>query len=178
MPMDKIQELEEKLDRLELKTKASFLEVEKRLKEVPEHVQLPGDIDERFNELEDLILLMQVETSKIKDRITGGLGFGAEVDTAAINERMGSIEERISEISTNREESSIPGDIMEKINTIDQHSSSINEILERLDRLGTGRRIAETKHMPKIVSEPIEEEEIVMPSKSLLSEVNKILEGG
>jgi len=178
--MDKIQEIDERLNRLELKTKASFLEVERRLKEAPEHAKLPDDIDERFNELEDLILLMQVETSKIKDKLTGGLGFGAEVNTVSINERIGSIEERMSEVSTSREESAIPEGILEKINIIDEHSNSINDIMEKLDRLSVSKmRIPETRPLSKIVREPVEEEEpITMPSKSLLSEVNKILEGG
>lgn len=185
--MDKIKELEERLNRLELKTKASFLEVEKRMGEVPSQIKLPEDIDERFNELEDLILLMQVESTKIKERMTGGLGFGAETDTQSINERINELEERMSEISTARETAGIPDYLLEKINMIDEHNSVINELKDRLDMSGRASVASLPRIGPKIERKPAkarkrideeEEEPVVLPSSNILSEVNEILEGG
>jgi len=170
--MDKIQELEERLNRLEMRLKSNFLEIEKRFSEVPGQTSLPEDINERFNELEDLILLLQVDNTKIKEQFTGNLSFGADVDTASINERINILDEKISEIST-AAEPALPEDLMEKINRVDEYINNMNEIKERLDRLEMGRE----RFAPKIAGRE-EEEPILLPSKNLLSEVNKILKGG
>ncbi|MBI4170190.1 MAG: hypothetical protein HY514_00710 [Candidatus Aenigmarchaeota archaeon] len=60
-----IKQLEERFERLENKLRATFLEVEKRFEEAKAQ---PHDIEDRIQELEDLILLMQLEITKIKER--------------------------------------------------------------------------------------------------------------
>jgi DNA repair exonuclease SbcCD ATPase subunit len=69
--MDKVDELAERLERLEQKTKATFLEVEKRLAMVPQEISIPDAINERLNEMEDLLLLSQVENAKLRDKVAG-----------------------------------------------------------------------------------------------------------
>lgn len=170
--MDKIKEIDEHLDRLENRLKANFLEIEKRFAEIYEASKIPEDINERFNELEDLLLLLQVESTKLKEKFTGGLGFGAEVDTTSINERIDKLEERMSELSS----ANMPADLIEKINKIDKYNTIINEIRGRLERLEL--RGLEKQAVPKIIERKIGKEPIILPSKGLFEEVNKILKGG
>lgn len=65
---DKLNELEERIDRLDNKLKATFLEIEKRFESFRQ--EQPMSIEDRLQELEDLLLLVQLEVTKMRDRST------------------------------------------------------------------------------------------------------------
>lgn len=88
---DEAKQLEERFERLENKLRATFLEVEKRFNELG---QEPHSMEERMQELEDLILLMQLEITKIKDRTSVTTEFLAP-DTPGMAERLSRLEEAV-----------------------------------------------------------------------------------
>jgi len=85
-------QLEDRFDRMENKLKTTFLEVEKRLAEIK---QQPSDVEDRIQELEDLILLMQLEITKLKEK-TGTTAEFLTPESPNILERMNRMEEAIS----------------------------------------------------------------------------------
>lgn len=91
--MDKIDSIEHRLERLEEKTKATFLEVERRLSAIPQHEDIPEAINERITEMEDLLLLAQIENSKLKERISGTQNIES-AETGDINKRLQKLEDR------------------------------------------------------------------------------------
>ena len=62
--------LDEKLTRLENRVKTNFFEIEKKFAELPE--KAPEGIEERLQEIEDLVLLVQLENTKIKEKFGQG----------------------------------------------------------------------------------------------------------
>ncbi len=98
--------LEEKLSRLENKLKANLFDVEKRLVALEsrgeeEGVQagIPQDINERFLEMEDLILLIQTENTKVRELLgkepLTGTATGAELP-ADLEEKISALEAKLS----------------------------------------------------------------------------------
>ncbi len=85
-------QLEERFDRMENKLRTTFLEVEKRLAELKAQ---PTDTEDRIQELEDLILLMQLEITKVKER-TGTSTEFLTPQGPDIAERLGRLEESLS----------------------------------------------------------------------------------
>ncbi len=85
-------QLEDRFDRMENKLKTTFLEVEKRLVEIK---QQPSDVEDRIQELEDLILLMQLEITKLKEK-TGTTAEFLTPESPNILERMNRMEEAMS----------------------------------------------------------------------------------
>ncbi len=94
MPLNdkELRELEDRFEQLENKLKTTFTEVEKRLDLLK--VQ-PVDIMDRIQELEDLILLMQLEITKLKDRVSISTDF-LTPDSPGMMERLNRIEEAVS----------------------------------------------------------------------------------
>lgn len=87
-----IKQLEERFDRLENKLRATFAEVERRFEEVKAQ---PLGVEDRIQELEDLILMMQLEITKIKDRTSITTEFMTP-DTPGMAERLNRLEEALS----------------------------------------------------------------------------------
>lgn len=76
-------ELEERVARLENRAKANFFEMEKRLMALESRSEGP-DVLERLHELEDLMLLMQVEGTKLKERTSPTIPHDLETRLAAL----------------------------------------------------------------------------------------------
>lgn len=93
---DKVHELEERLNRLEEKLKLTFVEIEKRLTQPQQNEQAPVTSDERIDELEDLILLMQLESTKLKEKVGDGLDFGITPNVPDVSERLNRMEAEIA----------------------------------------------------------------------------------
>jgi len=60
--------MEEKLVRLETRMKTNFFEIEKKLVSLEE--SSPDVLNERIRELEDLLLLLQLENIRIKEKFS------------------------------------------------------------------------------------------------------------
>lgn len=98
MPTDKIAELEERFNKLEEKLRVTFSEIERRfgqLQQTPE-----TNAEERIQELEDLLLLLQLESTKLKEKVGEGLDFGITPNVPDVSERLNSIESELSSRTT------------------------------------------------------------------------------
>jgi DNA repair exonuclease SbcCD ATPase subunit len=174
---DKVKELEERLDKLENRLKVTFLEVEKRFESFKE--EQPVTIEDRLQELEDLLLLIQLEVTKLKDR-SGPLEFSVGAAAPDINERLNKLEEAVlGEHVTGAPEVHVETDaalehrMRELEERVQQYghepvmeeqkdlSSKLDEIEKRLARI-------ESK---KIVSE----KGVMISSRDVLDDVKKIL---
>jgi len=113
-----VKRLDEKIDRLESKLKATFLEVDRRFEDVK---TLPIAIEDRLQELEDLILLMQLEITKIKDKTSVTTDF-ITPQTPDFSERITRVEEALG-IKAIQE--APPPEPEEKHEELDLHSEEI-----------------------------------------------------
>ncbi len=87
--------VEERLNRIENRNKVNFFEIERRIAKIESakpDTEI-NDINVRMHELEDLILLLQVELSKIKDRLT--TGSGELPDLSDIERKINSLEKKL-----------------------------------------------------------------------------------
>ena len=119
MPQDKTAEIEERFARLEEKLRVTFLEIDKRLPKPEEHKESP--LEERIDELEDLLLLLQLENTKLKEKVGEGLDFGISPSAPGVNERLEKIEEELSSGTSPVQ----PGDIDVKIATLEERINAL-----------------------------------------------------
>lgn len=150
--MDKIQELEERLNNLEKKTKATFTEVEKRLAVAPEQLNVPEAISDRLNELEDLLLLSQVENTKLKDMIAGTQNV-ENIESGDIGKRLNKIEEKVYSMNDVQTPLSVEGA---------DYSEELEQITKRLDdieqQFGNGASSGSVKEeMPSDIHDRLNE---------------------
>lgn len=119
---DKVAELEERLNRLEEKLKLTFIEIEKRLTQPQQQTN-----DERIDELEDLILLMQLEATKMKEKVGEGLDFGITPSVPDVSERLNRIESEVASRSVPAavETGEQGSDLRAKIAELEEKISSI-----------------------------------------------------
>ncbi|MCX6815810.1 MAG: hypothetical protein NT120_03085 [Candidatus Aenigmarchaeota archaeon] len=156
---DKTKELEQRIDRIESKLKSTFLEIERRFAQKSEGA--PLNVDERLQEFEDLILLMQLEITKLREKSAVDPDFGVKM-SPDVEERLRKLEEAVAKdshivvsrpVQNVHEEKNI--DVERKIkNTMPQ---DLDEIERRLKKIEQGRT------------------ETTISSKSVLEDVKKIL---
>jgi len=174
--MDKVKEIEERLDRLENRLKATFLEIEKRFEQLQSSQPVQMAPEDRLQELEDLILLMQLEITKLKKNIGEGLEFGPAPAMPDVEERLHKLEESTTMEVLKEGAKESPHtyaklqQLEERISMLEKHgqpdfnkeiktvmSKQLDEIEKRLDRLEQERS------------------ESILSSKSILEDVRKIL---
>jgi len=90
--MPDLEMLDEKLTRLENRVKTNFFEIEKKFAELSE--KAPGGIEERLQEIEDLVLLVQLENTKIKEK-SGNQGVAT-----GTTDRISGLESAIKELKS------------------------------------------------------------------------------
>jgi hypothetical protein len=102
MPLNEreIRDLEDRFEKLDEKLKTTFVEVEKRIEDSKKE---PLDLMDRIQEMEDLILLMQLEITKLKDRTSLSTEF-LSPDSPGVMERLNRIEEAVSLREEKKEE--------------------------------------------------------------------------
>ena len=123
MAADKVAEMEERINRLEEKLKVTFVEVEKRLNERQQTPEM--NIDERIQELEDLLLLLQLENTKLKEKVHEGLDFGIVPSVPDISERLTRIE---TEIGSYTGTAPAGGDIEAKMAALEERINSMQGV--------------------------------------------------
>ena len=76
--MSDVKKLDERINNLESKLKSAFAEIDTKISNLSTTDKT--GIEERFQEVEDLILLLQVEQMKIKEKMQANvdIGFGGE----------------------------------------------------------------------------------------------------
>jgi hypothetical protein len=194
-----IRRIEEKLERLENRLRTTFQEVEKRFSDIKTQ---PIVMEDRLQELEDLILLMQLEITKIKERTSVTTEF-LTPEGPSMSERLSRIEEAVGLRSIQPEDAgkSYASEEPEEQMLIDQEPDSIEPVgikPEPSDR----QQAAKKKDSVKLVSDEyagekisdefvgakISDDEYIgmpgempespeeRPSRSLREEVKKILE--
>ncbi len=90
----KIAEIEGRFGRLEEKLKLTFNEIEKRFAQIQQ--QPHYSVEDRIEELEDLLLLLQLENTKVREKIGEGLDFGIAPAVPDISERITRIESELA----------------------------------------------------------------------------------
>ena len=90
----KIVEIDERFNRLEEKLKLTFGEIEKRFAQIQQ--QPHYNVEERIEEIEDLLLLLQLENTKVREKIGEGLDFGLAPAMPDISERITRIESELA----------------------------------------------------------------------------------
>lgn len=101
--MEHVEKLQDHLNRLEDKLKANFLEIEKRFSDL--RVNLPANIDDRLQEMEDLLLLLQVENMTMKEKFSGDFDIGMTPKIPNMEERLVSVEAQLTGVH----EEKLPG---------------------------------------------------------------------
>lgn len=92
---DKLREIEERLNRLENKLKVSLFEMEKMVNQPKQE----EPVDERLLEMEDLILLLQLENTKMKDKINQDIDIELTPKVSqSVEDRITRLEEEIGNI--------------------------------------------------------------------------------
>lgn len=121
--MDDSQGADERLSRLENRIKTNFFEVEKRLAEMEQKGPPAESVgEERLQEIEDLVLLLQLESAKIKEK----LGTQDIIESAPLLEqRIEKIEEKLGQ--------GLPQNLEARIAGIEKGFSSLKLELPKME---------------------------------------------
>ena len=120
--VDKLTELEERFNRLEEKLKITFIELEKRLNQQQLHDQPQTNVEDHIQEIEDLLLLLQLENTKMKEKIRDGLDFGIIPNVPDVSERLTRVE---SELASHASAMPSQTEIETKIATLEERINSL-----------------------------------------------------
>ena len=165
---DKLKEMEERINRMENKLKLSLFEVEKMVSQPKQE----EPVEERLLEMEDLILLLQLEVTKIKDKV------GQDIDVGLTPKVSQSVDDRITrleeEISNTRQTGPAP-------ETQERESHLYDDKLvdeEAREELHEGRLHREHDEEPRErlqKKRKDEEEETIRVKGNVLEDLQKIL---
>lgn len=161
--MDKLAELEQRLMVLENRLKATFTEIERRFEELRSQ-QKHGDIGERMTELEDLLLLLQIEVTRLKDKAGAGSDIGITPDTPPLGERLNRLEHEVS-IMTSR------GGFIEEEGEAESEEPAEGANIEYFEEKETPAEAPGKAHKPE--EAPLQGKSHA--KKGLLDDVNEIL---
>ncbi len=90
--------IEERLNKLEERLKAVFAEIEKRFEDLQQKPEY--SFEERIQEIEDLVLLLQLENTKLREKVGEGLDFGISSKAPDYSERIERLEEEMGKSGT------------------------------------------------------------------------------
>lgn len=138
----KIAEMDERFGKLEEKLKLTFGEIEKRFAQMQQQPHYSAE--DRIEELEDLLLLMQLETTKLREKVGEGLDFGISPAVPDISERLTRMESELASHATVATASTIAIDdtrlaaLEEKIKSLSkpviQTDDSLKETIQALEK--------------------------------------------
>lgn len=120
--------VEERLDRIENRYKLNFFDIERRLVEL-ESVQGGTDskhLEDKMHELEDLVLILQVDLTKIKDSLKGGFGFEMP-DLSALEHRLDELEKRPGQPETVTQSPTEIAILNERLGMMEKEMESLKE---------------------------------------------------
>ena len=170
----KMAEIEERFNKLEEKLKLTFGEIDKRLTQMQQ--QPHYSVEDRIQELEDLLLLMQLESTKIREKVGDGLDFGIAPAVPDISERLTRIESEIASHASTATPVAIDDTkltaLEEKINSLNgpvvrAADDSLKETIQALEKkVNTLEALLAQRGRKELEKE-----------ESLLSDVQEILRG-
>lgn len=147
---DEVEKLAKRVDELENKLRMTFMEVEHRF-DVLREKHREHDLETRLIEIEDLLLLLQLEVTKIRDMAGVSVDIGLTPDTPPLGERLNRLEHEMSSITNkNLVSGPVNEEIPEEKNLFDENKE---------------------KEEPVIQKEPVKKKR----ETDLLDDVNKIL---
>lgn len=152
--MADVVELEDRLTRLENRIKTNFFDIEKKFADISEKSsEVP---DERLQELEDLVLLIQLENTKLKEKL--GTQETLSAEPGGIAERISKLESVIDQIKSGA--TAAPSNIEQRLAGLEQKLSTqvkegIDSRLSKLDSDIKDLRIESGKMTPKEVDDNI-----------------------
>ena len=176
------EKIDQRLSKLEDRIKDNFLDIEKKFQKIEgflgeretgdveivegkEKITNMKELTDRIQELEDLLLLIEMENTKIKEKIVGSANIETPVDVLT---RIQKLEEKVAvtrEITTEGLE--------KKIGEIDEYiSKEMAEFDKRLARIEDSA----SHEMPRTVKMMVEKQPEGYKRSNLLEEVQKILE--
>ena len=119
-------DIEDRLNYLENKNKVNFFNVEKRLTnlESTSSQEAFDKLNDRIQELEDLLLLLQLESTKIKEKISGGTGLEL-LKATNVEERLSRLEEHPPSGTIVKE---LPEEVQNRLDEIEEKLSSLGEV--------------------------------------------------
>jgi chromosome segregation ATPase len=126
----KLKDIEEALARIENRNKSNFLEIERRLVKLESGgISGAGDeAGERIQEIEDLLLLMQVENTKMKEML-GGKEL-TEFDVRGLESRIAEIENAVGSLKggtpiATSTGAAIPSDLEERLHEMEEKIENV-----------------------------------------------------
>jgi chromosome segregation ATPase len=152
---DKNKDLEARVDRLESRLKTTFLEIERRFEAQKMEDPVVSAFETRIQELEDLLLLLQLEITKIKDKVGSGEQFISASPRLDLEERIKKIEETatgdLKPVARPYEQSKLER-LERKLNELESAMKTptggvgdqFDEIERRLDKLESSRNVIRT----------------------------------
>jgi hypothetical protein len=150
---DKTKDLEARVDRLESRLKTTFLEIERRFETQKIEDPVAAAFETRIQEIEDLLLLLQLEITKIKDKVGSGEQFISASPRLDLEERVKKIEEvATGDLRVPHFEQSKLERLERKLNELESTmkaptgdvNGQLDEIEHRLDRLESSRSAVRT----------------------------------
>ena len=159
--MSDVKKLDEKLNNLESKLKATFEELEKRLNELA--ATHTDDSENRFQEIEDLVLLIQVEQMKIMERMHASLDVNLSDGSSTVNTNT-----KLAELEK------IVLQMAERIDMLEGNKPNISVIPNdnKIVKMHEGKNATEKK-----AEAPVSHEEKIKPKTDTLDKLHKILAG-
>ncbi len=180
----KVEALNERITNLEERLRYVLGELEKRIEQ--SHPQDEHPAEERFQELEDLLLLLQLETTKMKEKVgEGGLDFGVTAIVPDMASRLNRIEEEVANRSTpvshasHESDSDIDSKLAELEKKIDEkHSVTVSRDLEKHIKSEFTDYVRDLEKRVKTLEALLEKrgkEEIDAADNNLLADIQGIL---
>lgn len=185
--IDKTVELEEKFNRMDERLKVVFGEIEKQLESMKSRPEY--SFEDRIQEIEDLLLLLQLETTKLKEKVGEGLDFGIAPSVPDLQQRLMRIEEEMTSQTGHAPEGSNFDNRIEaiekRLNEMrDAPQVKVNKQTEHMLKVslehqfsGEIRELEKRIHTLEALLEKKGRDELEQLDTDMLSDIQKILKG-
>lgn len=156
--MADVVELEERLTRLENRIKTNFFDIEKKFADLSQKPE-----DERLHELEDLVLLIQLENTKLKDKL--GTQDTLATEPGVMGDRVSKLESAIGELKS----VSMPANVEKRLLSVEQLAKQMPA--QATADIMTPKEVAD--NIAKINAARIELDNSLSKFRSLKDEIEK-----
>lgn|SRR3989344_957313 len=178
--MDKMAEMDQRLNGLEERLKLVFGEIEKRLEAAKPHEEYTTE--ERLQEMEDLMLLLQLEVTKVREKVgETSIDFGIAPSVPDITARLTRIEEEMgrghTDVSSDGAEAKIL-QLEEKIKALEERPMELHKNSEKAVKSALHDDIKGMEKRIRTLEALLErrgQKEIEQAESNLLADIQNIL---